>query len=274
MARNAKKHRRDLISVVVTVKNEARNIRDLLDSLATQEPPIEVLIIDAASTDGTQRIVRSYKERYPFIFLHQYAAQRGESRNKGIELANGSIVAFTDGDCIVNAFWAEEIRKSLRASDIVGGKTIAMGYEPFKMLGRVEVYHKGNDITYPSCNLAYRKDVLDEIGGFDPRFVTAEDVDLNYRAVEKGFSIVENDRMVVYHKERSTVLAFFKQAFWNGFGRKQLTMKHGSLWGSYNPTEMLEKPIGFWWMARTSAAFLGYFSYFMAHRRYKVRRAV
>ncbi|MGA1819719.1 MAG: glycosyltransferase [Thermoplasmatota archaeon] len=258
------------ISVVVTVKNESANIRDLLDSLVIQEPPIEIIIIDAASTDGTQGIVKDYQKKYPFIVLHQYAAQRGESRNKGIQMAKGSIVAFTDGDCIVNPFWAKEIRGSLAENDIVGGRTIAMGYEPFQNLGRVEVYHKGIDITFPSCNLAYRKHILEEIKGFDPRFVTAEDVDLNYRAVDKGYRIVENEKMIVYHKERSTVMRFFKQAFWNGFGRKQLTRKHGSLWSNYDPSEMLYRQIGFWWLARTSVAFLGYFSYLMAHKRYKV----
>jgi glycosyltransferase involved in cell wall biosynthesis len=262
---------REKISVVVTVKNEAHNIEDLLDSLVLQEGPLEILIIDAASTDGTQEIVKRYRSKYPFIILHRYAAQRGESRNKGIQMASGSIVAFTDGDCIANPFWTKEIRKTLKKEEIVGGKTIAMGYEPFKNLGRVEVYHKGIDITFPSCNLAYRKNVLEEIGGFDPRFVTAEDVDMNYRAVQSGHRIIENRKMVVYHKERSTVFAFFKQAFWNGFGRKQLTMKHGSLWGSYNPAEMLQKQIGFWWMTRTSVALLGYFSYLMAHRRYQIR---
>ncbi|MFO8050356.1 MAG: glycosyltransferase [Thermoplasmatota archaeon] len=264
---------RELISVVVTVKNEAANIRDLLDSLVSQEPPIEVLIIDAASTDGTQDIVRSYQKKYPFIKLKQYAAQRGESRNKGIRMAEGSIVAFTDGDCIANPFWAKEIRRSIRDSPIVGGKTLAMGYEPFRNLGRVEVYYKGYDITFPSCNLAYRKEVLDRIGGFDPRFVTAEDIDLNYRAVDAGFGIVENPHMVVYHRERSTIVTFFKQAFWNGFGRKQLTTKHGSLWGSYKPGEMLEKQIGFWWLTRTLVALMGYFSYLMAHPRYQIRRS-
>ncbi|MGA1847792.1 MAG: glycosyltransferase [Thermoplasmatota archaeon] len=273
MSRDEVADDREKISVVVTVKNEANNMEDLLDSLVLQEGPIEILIIDAASTDGTQEIVKRYRKKYPFIILHQYAAQRGESRNKGIQMASGSIVAFTDGDCIANPFWAKEIRKSLGKEDIVGGKTIAMGYEPFKNLGRVEVYHKGFDITFPSCNLAYRKNILEDIGGFDPRFVTAEDVDMNYRAVQGGYRIVENGKMVVYHKERSTVFAFFKQAFWNGFGRKQLTMKHGSLWGSYNPAEMLQKQIGFWWMTRTSVALLGYFSYLMAHKRYRIRGA-
>jgi len=272
MSRDTSVQEREKISVVVTVKNEAHNIEDLLDSLVIQESPLEIMIIDAASTDGTQEIVRRYRKDYPFIVLHRYAAQRGESRNKGIQMATGSIVAFTDGDCITNPFWAMEIRKTLKSGDIVGGKTIAMGYEPFKMLGRVEVYHKGIDITFPSCNLAYRKNILEEIGGFDPRFITAEDIDLNYRAVEGGYNIVENRKMIVYHKERSTVFAFFKQAFWNGFGRKQLTMKHGSLWGSYSPGEMLQKQIGFWWMTRTAVALLGYFSYLMAHSRYKVKR--
>ena len=117
---------RELISVVVTVKNEASNMRDLLDSLVTQEGPLEILIIDAASTDGTQDIVHSYQKQYPFIILHQYAAQRGESRNKGIEIAKGSIVAFTDGDCIANPFWAQEIRASLKKADIFFGSQHTM----------------------------------------------------------------------------------------------------------------------------------------------------
>lgn len=264
---------RKMVSVVVTVKNEANNIRHLLDSLVVQEGPMEVLIIDAASTDGTQKIVRQYQKRYDFIILHQYAAQRGESRNMGIKMSKGDIIAFTDGDCICNPFWTKEIRRSIKKADIVGGRTIAMGYEPFQTLGRVEVYYKGQDITWPSCNLAYKKDILVEIDGFDPRFVTAEDIDMNFRAVDRGYKIIDNDKMVIYHKERSTVMTFFKQAFWNGFGRKQLTVKHGSLWGQYKPTEMLEKPIGFWWLTRTFVALTGYFSYFMAHPRYKVKKA-
>lgn len=269
--KNVASGEKDLISVVVTVKNEAHNIRHLLDSLIIQEAPIEVLIIDAASTDGTQDIVKEYQKERDYIILHQYAAQRGESRNMGIKMAKGNIVAFTDGDCICNPFWAHEIRSSINKVDIVGGETIAMGYEPFQTLGRVEVYHKHQDITWPSCNLAYKKQILKEIKGFDPRFVTAEDVDMNYRAVELGYTIGHNNKMIVYHKERSTVMTFFKQAFWNGFGRKQLTMKHGSLWSQYDPSEMLNKQIGFWWITRTFVALAGYASYLMAHKKYKVK---
>lgn len=270
MKNKDRKGKKPLISVVVTIKNEENNIGDLLDSLVVQEPPVEIIIVDAASTDRSQEIVEKYKKIYPFIKLEIYDAQRGESRNRGIEISQGEIVGFIDGDCIANPFWAREIRNSLRKGDIVGGKTLPMGYEPLKNLGRVEVYYKGFDITFPSCNLAYKKHILMEINGFDPKFVTAEDVDLNYRAVDRGYGIVENMKMVVYHKERSTFVSFFKQAFWNGFGRKQLTTKHGSLWSSYSPAEMLERGVGFWWLSRTLVAFMGYFSYAMAHKRYRI----
>lgn len=260
-----------LVSVVVTVKNEGSNIRYLLDSMVVQEPPIELIIVDAASTDGTPGIIKDYSKRYPFVRLISYDAQRGASRNAGIKAAKGTYVAFTDGDCIANPFWASEIRRSLEKSDIVGGQTITMGYEPMRNLGRMEVYYKGQDITFPSCNLAYHKRILDEIGGYDPKFVTAEDVDMNFRAVSRGHTISYDPDMIIYHKERSTIIGFMKQAFWNGFGRKQLTVKNGSLWGNYKPQEMLEKPIGFWWMLRTTVAMMGYFSYYMAHERYRIK---
>jgi GT2 family glycosyltransferase len=238
--------------------------------MVVQEPPIEFIIVDADSTDGTVETIKAYSKRYPFVRLLHFDAQRGESRNAGIKAAKGDHVAFTDGDCIANPFWVREIRRSLADHDIVGGQTITMGYEPMRNLGRFEVYHKGQDITHPSCNLAYRRHILEEIGGFDSKFVTAEDVDMNFRAVDKGYNIVHDPEMIIYHKERSTIIGFMKQAFWNGFGRKQLTVKHGSLWGNYRAREMLEKPIGFWWMLRTGVGFMGYFSYYMAHRRYKI----
>lgn len=262
------------ISVVVTVKNEERHIGDLLDSLMIQEEPLEVIIIDAASEDRTQEIVKDYIKRYgeEKIRLRQYAAQRGESRNLGIRMARGEVVAFTDGDCIANPNWLKELRTTLRDYDIAAGKTINIGYKPFEELGRVELFYRGYDITYPSANLAYWKYVLEDIGGFDPMFVTAEDIDLNFRAVKAGYTIGYNPRAIIYHRARSTFVGFFKQAFWNGFGRKQLTLKHGRLWGNYNVGKMLEREFTFWYTVRMVVALLGYFTCkFFGGSRYKPR---
>jgi len=248
-----------LVSVIVTVRNEEHHIRALLDSLVAQEGPLEVVVVDAYSTDGTIAMVEGYRERFPFVQLHMKGGTRGEGRNHGIGLAKGEVVAFIDGDCIADPDWLKEMRKELVAgADIVAGRTVRMGYMPFVDLSRVELFYKGVDLTYPSCNLAYRKGVVDEAGRFDTRFRTAEDIDLNYRAVSLGHHIVYNDNAIVQHHERESLVGFFKQAFWNGYGRKQLTLKHGKLWSNYSVTRMIQRDISFWYLLRTIIALLGY----------------
>lgn len=248
-----------LISIVITVKNEERDMPDLLDSLVVQEQPIEIIVVDAFSEDRTQEIVKDYSETYEFVHLYTVGGTRGKARNYGVEKANGELVAFIDGDEIVNPFWAEEMRKSAKEYDVVAGKTIQIGYHGFEELERVELFHKGYDITYPSCNLLYDKALFKKIGGFDPWFQTAEDIDLNLRAVEAGATIGHNEKAIVYHRTRGSFYGFFKQAFWNGFGRKQLTMKHGNLWSNYSPGKMLDHQMTPWYFARLIPAFLGYF---------------
>ncbi len=247
-----------LISVIITVKNEERDMPDLLDSLVVQEKPIEIIIVDAHSEDRTVEIVNEYAEKYDFVKLYVQGGTRGKGRNYGAQKAEGELLAFIDGDEIVNPFWAEEMRKSAKEYDIVAGKTVQIGYHAFEELERVELYYKGYDVTYPSCNLLYDKELFHKIGGFDPWFMTAEDIDLNYRAVEAGGEIGYNKDAIVYHRTRGSFYGFFKQAFWNGFGRKQLTMKHGKLWSNYSPAQMLDHSMDLWYMLRMPPAFLGY----------------
>ena len=109
-------------------------------------------------------------------------------------------------------------------TDVAAGRTIQIGYWAFEALDRVELDVQGVDVTHPSCNLAYRKEVFERAGGFDGWFVTAEDIDLNLRAVRGGAELAYREEAVVYHRARDTFTGFFRQAYWNGYGRKQLTM--------------------------------------------------
>ncbi|MGC8913860.1 MAG: glycosyltransferase [Thermoplasmata archaeon] len=246
------------ISVIITVRNEEKHISDLLDSLTVQEPPFEIIIVDSSSEDRTCEIVKEYMKRYTNIRLFEHGGTRGESRNFGVKQAKGEYVAFTDGDCIANPFWLSELRNGLKENQIVAGRTIQIGYHAFEKLERVELVYKGSDVTYPTANIAYEKKLFEEIGGFDPWFVTAEDIDLNLRAVERGAKITYNPKAIIYHRARESFYKFFKQAFWNGYGRKQLTVKHGKLWQNYKPTEMLKASINIWYLTRLGFAFLGY----------------
>jgi len=249
------------LSVVTTVRNEARNIAALLDSLVIQEPPFEVIVVDAGSSDPTRDIVRSYEQRYEFVHLYLHGGTRAAGRNYGISKARGDAVAFIDGDAIASPFWLHELREGLASHEIVAGRTIQIGYRPFEDLERVELIVKGSDVTFPSTNLAYRKEVLEELGGFDEWFVTAEDIDLNMRAVLARHRIGYRVNAIVYHRTRASIYDFVRQAFWNGAGRKQLTLKHGALWSHYRPLEMLRQKTTFWSLLRLSAAFLGYAGY-------------
>ncbi len=247
-----------MVSVVLNLLNEERHIRDLLDSLVVQEPPFEIVVVDAGSWDRTVEIVRRYAATYPFVSLHHKPGSRGESTNYGIARAKGDAIATIGGDCIANPFWLKELRSTLEKHDIAAGKTINIGYHAFEDLERVELYHRGMDVSFPSGNMAWKKKVMDEVQGFDPWFVTAEDIDLNYRAVSKGYTLGYNENAIVYHRMKESFVRFFKQAFWNGYGRKQLTMKHGRLWASYKPQRLLETSKNLWAFVRLLFAVLGY----------------
>jgi glycosyltransferase involved in cell wall biosynthesis len=247
-----------MISVVLNLLNEKHHIRDLLDSLVTQEPPFEIVVVDAGSWDGTVNVITNYMAKYPQISLYTKQGTRGESTNFGLMKVKGDAIATIGGDCIANPFWLKELRKTLQIHDIAAGKTINIGYHAFEELDRVELFHKGMDISFPSGNMAWRKKVIDDVVGFDPWFVTAEDIDLNLRAVELGYTLGYNDDAIVYHRMREGGRKFFKQAFWNGWGRKQLTMKHGNLWTSYKPQRLLETSKSAWAVARLLFAVLGY----------------
>lgn len=247
-----------MISIVLNVLNEKRHIRDLFDSLVTQEGPLEIIAVDAGSWDGTVETILEYAKSHPEIHYYHRAGTRGESTNFGLIKAKGDAIATIGGDCIANPFWLKELRSSLLRHDIVAGKTINIGYHAFEDLERVELYHRGFDISFPSGNMVWKRKVIEGVVGFDPWFVTAEDIDLNYRAVSAGFTLGYNGDAIVYHRTKGSFRGFLKQAFWNGWGRKQLTMKHGPLWGNYKPQRLFETSKSFWALARLVFAVMGY----------------
>jgi GT2 family glycosyltransferase len=250
-----------LASIVITVRHEAAHLPALFDSLLQQEPPFEIVLVDAMSRDGTRAIVERYAQEHPGLIRYfELPGSRGIGRNEGARRAQGNLLAFTDGDCIADSDWLAQLRKGMAHSLISAGRTIVVGRPGYANLERVELYQGGSDVTYPSCNLAYRRSLFLQLGGFDPRFITAEDIDLNLRAVQAGAHIAYVPQAVVYHHTRPTWVRFLYQAFWNGYGRKQLTEKHGVLWGHYRYRRLMEGQRSVLAWARLVAAVTGYFT--------------
>ena len=250
---------RPFVSVVVTVKNEERGLARLFDSLLVQEPPFEIVLVDALSHDRTWAIAESYRAEHPDLLrIHRKFGSRGIGRNEGVHHSRGDLVAFIDGDCVADSHWLHELRAGFESAPVVAGTTLAVGSVRYGELERVELFQKGNDVTYPSCNLGYRRALFESLGGFDPHFITAEDIDLNLRAVEHGATLRAVPTALVYHQMRATLPRFLVQAFWNGYGRKQLTEKHGNLWGNYRVRRLLQSQRTVIAWARLTAALAGY----------------
>jgi glycosyltransferase involved in cell wall biosynthesis len=248
------------LSIITTVKNESKNIRNFIESALLQEPPWELIIVDAMSTDKTGEIIKEYANRYDNIKLIQKKCSRGEGRNIGVANSTSEYVIFTDGDVILDPLWLKYMREDFeKGEEVVAGNTILTGNKKFAELERVKLYYKNVDLTFPSCNLGYKKSLFLKIGGFDPVFITAEDIDLNFRAVAENKKLYYDERAIVYNKTRDNFISFYKQAFWNGYGRKQLTLKHGNLWKNYNMKNMFNnKSFRLVPLSRLGIAMLGY----------------
>ena len=259
------------ISVVLTTKNEEENIGELLESLMNQEEPYEVLVVDSDSTDKTQEIIKEYSKKNKNIKLIIHPGTRSESMNYGIKQTTGDAVAFIGGDDIADKNWIKEIRNGIKNADIVVGDLLATEEEKVKSIENVKLLHKGVNVSYPGTNTTYKKDVLDKLGGFDPWFSSAEDLEINLRAVDLGYKIIENKKAKVYYRPKGTALSFLKQSFWYGYGRKLVGLKHGRVWEKHSISDIVTTQASLFGLVRLLLGFLGYIYCVLTVRSYNVK---
>lgn len=184
------------ISVVVACRNEGRTLCACLDALALQDhPDFEIIVVDGGSTDGSMDIVSAHE----LMLLHDPGDGPATARNVGIAAATGEIIAFTDGDCVPRFDWLTRLATHFddpTVAGVSGGLRLPRG----TLLGRLEdndarVHYRG----YITGNVAYRRDVLREVGGFDGGLLCAEDYDIAWRILDRGHRIVHAPEAVVLH---------------------------------------------------------------------------
>lgn len=186
--------RAPVVSVVVATHQRAALLPRLIAALEAQTypEPYEVVVVDDGSRDDTWAVLeRLGREHSLDLRPHRLPENRGPAvaRNVGWRLARGRLVAFTDDDCTPQPGWLLALCDVLRERDIVQGTTVpdprqAGNLGPFSHTMRVE----GENGFYETCNVAYRREILERVGGFDERFrhPYGEDVDLAWRAKEAG----------------------------------------------------------------------------------------
>ncbi len=223
------------ISVVVCVYNGERTIDACLASLEKLNyPNYEVVVVNDGSTDGTRQIAESYDYIH---LINQDNEGLSAARNVGIRAARGEIVAFTDADCVADVDWLTHLAARFQTSDFeaVGGPNLSPPDDSFVAScvavspGAPAHVLLDDEVAehIPGCNMAFRREALEAIDGFDPIFRAAgDDVDVCWRLQNKGYKIGFSPAAVVWHFRRNTVRDYLKQQ--RGYGKAEtlLSFKH------------------------------------------------
>jgi len=199
------------VSVIVLTYNSAETLKPLLESLKQQTiPPDEIIVIDGGSTDNTIDVAKGFG----CIIYDKPIKIRAKARNIGVKLASGEIVVFIDSDCIAEKSWLEELIRGLNEDNAiagVSGRVLALNAD--KMIPKFIDFISTNEPHYATWNIAYKKSVLEEVGGFDDRLHACEDQALAWKIIREGYKIVWNPKAIVYHKHREKLTFFLKQQY-------------------------------------------------------------
>jgi len=211
------------ISIIIVNWNGKKFIRQCLSSVFSSNYPkskLEVIVVDNASTDGSDKIILN---EFPGIILIKNAKNLGycEANNIGIRSSTGDIIFLLNNDTFIDPDCLIEIVKTMNSSQIgiVGCKLVYMNTSIIQSCGCREIFPgywediagglSSAEFTYKDpfevdyvygAALAVRREVLKKIGLLDPVYwAYVEDVDLCYRARKSGFKVVTAPKAVVYH---------------------------------------------------------------------------
>ena len=205
-------------SVIIPVYNNPDGLKRLLASLVGQDFPedqYEVIVADNRSTDSSQDIAQVYTRNYPRLVKNvsedkiqsSYAA-----RNRGIQIAQGEILAFTDSDCVPCESWLTEGCKALwkdNASMIAGRIEFTFKesqpniWEYFDAAGKLnqKSYVEGAGFG-ATANLFVRKEMFKEYGMFLSELESGGDYEFGRRLTQVGEPLKYSEEALVFHPAR------------------------------------------------------------------------
>jgi GT2 family glycosyltransferase/sugar lactone lactonase YvrE len=223
------------ISVVVCAYNAADTLEDCLSALDAQTyPDYEVILVNDGSRDATPDIGRRHSG---VRVIDVPNAGLSAARNVGLAEATGEIVAYTDADARPDRDWLTFLVQPFLTSDVVGsgGPNVVPADDPpiAQCIARApggptHVLLDDRIAEHvPGCNMAFRRDALLAVGGFNPIYLRAgDDVDVCWRLQARGWKIGFAAAALVWHHHRSSVNAYWRQQLGYGEGETWLMAHH------------------------------------------------
>lgn len=210
------------VSVIIPAYNAEKYIKRCLECITNQNYPkdkIEVIVVDNNSTDNTADIIKSFNVRYVF----NEKKGPSPSRNKGISIATGEYLIFTDSDCLADSDFVLNhvnthlnFKRSNPKVKMVGGgigghnKNFWAVCDDFCSWSAYNPALKkhANNSYFPSANISVPKSLVDEIGVFNEDLKTGEDVDFSLRVTYGGYQLYFEPKAKVSHINRDTFREF------------------------------------------------------------------
>ena len=228
-------------SFIVPVYNRPDEVDELLDSLTRQTlTGFEVIVVEDGSAVPCAEVCRKYADRLDLHYFDKPNSGPGQSRNYGVERAQGEYVIILDSDVVLPEDYLQAVDDELRRSpaDAFGGpdsahssftdtqKAISYSMTSFFTTGGIRGGKKKLDKFYPrSFNMGVRRDVYQRLGGFS-RMRFGEDIDFSIRIFKAGCRCRLFPEAWVWHKRRTDFRKFFRQVYNSGIARINLYKKY------------------------------------------------
>jgi len=222
------------VTVVIAALRHDKMLRAQLEALKDQSVSgFEVVVSINGTLGGPFEDFGVYSVD-PLVRVVDGRARLGPShaRNVGWVAASGTDILFCDADDVVSPRWVESMIEGLARAALVGGQ---MDYSKLnnerdaRWFGRGEggLPIKFEHLEFaPASNLAIKRFVLEETGGFEENLRCGEDIDLCWRAAYGGHRIEYAPDAVVHYRLRSRLSATYRQAYRYGLSDADLLFLH------------------------------------------------
>lgn len=205
------------VSIIINTDGRAAILGNTIESLRyLRYPSLELVVVPGPTADGTRELLKSWQGE---IKVGTCPARNiAQSRNIGIEIASGEVIAFIDDDEVPEPEWLEDLVPLLENPKVAvaggwlhdhTGKGYEARFETVDRLGNRSWERAAPEFNFPlsftvphlNINSAFRRDALVDVGGIDEEYeYLFDETDLMIRFVDRGWHIAQSDRGIVHHK--------------------------------------------------------------------------